>query len=124
MIIRGEQRIVLPSDLHAQATALVHKLAHVGMTNTESLLTSRFWFPGYSTIVQAEVDWCDTCTKTVVSKQQEPIGDTVTPTTAFEILSIDFKGPMSDGYYALVILDVFTKCPHVSWVKSTSFEAI
>ena len=78
LIIRGEQRIVLPSDLHSQATALVHKLAHVGMTNTESLLTSRFWFPGYSTIVRAEVDWCDTCSKTIISKRKEPLGDTVT----------------------------------------------
>ena len=42
LIIQGAQRIVLPSDLHAEAIILVHNLAHMGMTNTEELLNSRF----------------------------------------------------------------------------------
>ena len=74
LIIRGAQRIVLPSVLHAEAISLVHKLAHMGMTNTEELLNSIFGFPGYSCIVRADIEWCDTCKKILISKRKEPGG--------------------------------------------------
>ena len=55
IIMKGARCIVLPEDLDARAIALVHTLAHQGMTNSETLLTSRLWFPSFSTTLRAEV---------------------------------------------------------------------
>ena len=96
----------------------------MGMTNTEELLNSRFWFPGYSGIVRAEIEWCDICKKILISKRKEPVGATIIPNGPFQIISMDFKGPMDDGYYTFVLLCTWTKWPEVYWVKSTSFNSI
>ena len=37
---------------------------------------------------------------------------------------MDFKGPLKDSSYALVMLDLYSKWPEVYWTTSTSFEAI
>ena len=124
LVIRGARRIVLPEDLHAKAVALIHSLAHQGQTATEQLLTSRFWFPSYSTLVRSEVDMCELCKHAVIPKRQEPAGLTPTAGAPFEVLSIDFKGPLETGDYAFVILCTFSKWPEVYSVTSTSFQAI
>ena len=124
LVICGSRRIVLPEELHARAVALIHSLAHQGQTNTEQLLTSRFWFPSYSTLVCSEVDMCVLCKHAVISKRQEPANLTPTAGTPFDILSIDFKGPLASHNYAFVMLDTFTKWVEVFWVTSTSFQAI
>ena len=90
----------------------------MGMTNTEELLNSIFWFPGYSGIVRAEIEWCDIC------KRKIPAGATITPNGPFQIISMNFKGPMDDGYYAFVPLCTWTKWPEAYWVKSTSLNSI
>ena len=81
---------MLPEDLHAHAVALVHALAHQGMANSETLLTSRLLFPSFSTTLRAELH-------TVSSKQLEPAGLTPTPPIPFHTLSMDFKGLLMDS---------------------------
>ena len=124
LIMKGSHTVVLPEALHNQAIALVHRLAHTGQTNTERLLLNRLWFPGYSTAVRAEVELCQICKHAVPDTRREPMGWIQAPTSAFSELSIDFKGPFHDSFYALVILDLYTKWPEVFFVTSTSFQAI
>ena len=124
IIFRGSHQIVMPEELHSTAVALVHSLAHSGMTNTEQLLTNRIWFPGYSTAVRAEVDLCQICKHTVINNRQEPMGYISAPGNPFEIISCDFKGPFHDAYYALVFLDLYSKWPEIYFVTSTSFAAV
>ena len=124
IILRGSHRIVLPEELHNTAVALVHSLAHQGMTSTEHLLTNRLWFPGYSTAVRAEVDLCQVCKHTVISNRQEPSGMTTTPSRPFQEISVDFKGAFHDGYYALAFIDIYSKWPEIYFPTSTSFDAV
>ena len=67
---------------------------------------------------------CVLCKHAVISKRQEPANLTPTAGTPFDILSIDFKGPLASNNYAFVMLDTFTKWVEVFWVTSTSFHAI
>ena len=124
IIFRGSHRIVLPEALYSSAIALVHSLSHQGMSQTEQLFTNRLWFPGYTVAVRAEVDMCHICSHTVVQTREEPSGTTTTPTRPFEEISTDFKGYFHDGYYALAILDIFTKWPTIFFTTSTSFAAV
>ena len=47
-----------------------------------------------------------------------------TPPKPFHTIVMDFKGPLKDSSYALVMLDLYSKWPEVYWTTSTSFEAI
>ena len=67
---------------------------------------------------------CLLCKHTVGSNRKEPAGLTPTPPKPFHTIAMDFKGPLKDSSYALVMLDLYSKWPEVYWTTSTSFEAI
>ena len=113
IVMKGSNCIVLPEDLQPRAVSLVHHLAHQGMTSSEKLLTTKFWFPSFSTIARAEVDMCLLCKHTVGSNRKEPAGLTPTPPKPFHTIAMDFKGPLKDSSYALVMLDLYSKWPEV-----------
>ena len=102
IILRNSHRVVIPTELHKSAVALVHSLAHQGMINSEHLLTNRIWFPGYSTMVRADVLVCETCKHTTISSWQEPGGFGPAPSRPMELINVDFKGPFHDGYLATI----------------------
>ena len=124
LLVRGSSQIVLPEKLQEYAVKLTHNLAHFGQNNTENLLFTRFYFPGYSTKVRKYVLDCNTCKHVNSDKRKEPSGMSPTPTKCFEVISCDFKGPLHDGTYIHAFLDQFSKYPEIYFTKSESFEAV
>ena len=114
----------MPEKLQEDAVKLTHNLAHFGQNNTENLLSTRFYFPGYSTKVRKYVLDCNTCKHVNSDKRKEPSGMSPTPTKCFEVISCDFKGPLHDGTYIHAFLDQFSKYPEIYFTKSESFEAV
>ena len=56
---------------------------------------------------------CLLCKHTVGSNRKEPAGLTPTPPKPFHTIAMDFKGPLKDSSYALVMLDLYSKWPEV-----------
>ena len=124
IIFRGPDIIVLPETLYNQAVKLVHRMAHSGMTNSEQLLKSYFYFPGYSNYISAEVQTCEECQHVVRSYRKEPLGISPIPTRPFEVVACDFKGVLYDGRYALIFLDLYSRYPECYFCSSTSMRAV
>ena len=124
LIIRGATQIVLPDKLQDEAVRLTHNLAHLGQNNTENLLATKIYFPGYTSKVKTLVLDCEVCKQVNIHTRKEPSGMTPTPSKCFEIVNCDFKGPFHDGQYVHVFLDQFSKWPEIYFTKSESFEAV
>ena len=123
IIFRGSDIIVIPEDLSHKVTTTMHQLGHQGQTNTMALIKQYFYYPDLVAQVNAVVQSCTLCQQTKLSKRREPYGIRPTPTKPFTEISVDHKGPLDNGYYVLVILDILSRYPDVAFVKSTSFEA-
>jgi len=123
IIYRGSDIIVIPEDLTHKVTSILHELGHQGENNTMSLIKQYFYYPDLVKQVNAVVQACALCQQTKLSRRKEPYGLRPTPIRPFSEISVDHKGPLDNGYYVLVILDILSRYPDVAFVKSTSFEA-
>ena len=116
--------ILVPENIREKVTKMVHSLAHTGKTNAQNLMSTYFWFPNVTAFMEAEVALCQTCQIVTDNHQKEPLGISPTPTRPFEVVSADFKGPLKDSNYALVIIDLFSRWADVAFVSTTSYRAI
>jgi transposase InsO family protein len=123
-LIYKDEAIVVPTALRHIIAKLIHWKGHQGETNTKGLLKEHFWFPGFANYVTSVVSACPDCQHVTKSYRKEPMGISTTPSRPFQNIAMDFKGPMSDGWYALVIVDLYSRFPEVVFVTTTSFRAI
>ena len=122
IIFKGEKVIVVPQALQRAVVRAIHQLAHSGETNTESLTRSHFFWPKLSNFVKSTVASCPICVH-IRLPPVAPAGITYTPDKPHEEVSADFKGPLPDGSYCLVFMDLFSRYPSAYFSTSTSYEA-
>jgi transposase InsO family protein len=123
LIFRGHT-IVVPTALRHHITKLIHERGHQGEANSRGLLRETFWFPGFANYVTSVITSCPDCQHVTRSYRREPMGISPTPSRPFQMIAMDYKGPFHDGFYALVIICLFSRYPDAVFVTSTSFEAI
>ena len=123
LIFRGEDLIVVPPIKRTLIATLVHELAHSGETNTESLIRSHFYWPNISSFVKNIISNCSVCLHITRLPPIAPAGVTYTPDAPFLEIAADFKGPLPDGSYCLVIIDLFSRYPEIYFTPSTSFKS-
>ena len=123
LILKGQDTLVIPTSLRPLVTKMVHKLGHQGENNTTRLLSEYFWFPGITNYVKAHISECEVCQRLERSTALVPMGITTTPAGPMIEVVSDFKGPLRDGTYVLVIIDLFSRWPEIFFTKSTSYEA-
>lgn len=111
-------RIVVPFEFRRPILHSFHNSpfgGHFGIKRTlRKVMTNHYW-PTMSRDVENWVKNCIFCTKEKALRKPEkvPYGFIVPPTAPFELISIDFVGPMKhkseDFHYILVIIDHFTR---------------
>ena len=100
-----ENRIVLPTDLRERAIKIAHK-PHMGSTKTKALIREKIWFPDIMKWVEEEVNGCYACQANSIRQHYEPLKPSRMPDAAWQNISADFYGPMSDSTYWLVTVSV------------------
>ena len=122
IILRGS-RIVLPETLKQRAVDLAHE-THQGLTKTKALIREKIWFPDIDKLVKNTVDRCIACQATGRPNPPEPLAMTDMPNGPWEMVHIDFKGPLPSGEYLLVVTDRYSRFPEVEIVKSTKASSV
>ena len=122
IIYKGRDVIIIPESLTNQITNTMHDLGHNADTNLIALIKQYFYYASMYAQVHAITQSCPLCQRTNISKRKEPYGFRPLPARPFSEISIDHK-TLDNGWYVLVILDIFSRYPDVAFVKSTSFEA-
>lgn len=115
--------IVIPTSLQRKVIKAGHKLGHLGITKTKSMLREKYWFPQMNHTIEQILSQCYECQVTTKQHTEEPIKVSTIPEKPWEVIAIDFGGPYPDGHYNLVAVDKRTRYPEVETTHSTSFKA-
>ena len=119
-VVLRDNRIVMPSKLQQKAIDLAHS-SHQGIVKTKSLIREKTWFPGIDKRVEERVKQCMPCQAATPNKEHiEPLTMTELPESSWSQVAIDFKGPLPNGDYYLVVYDMYSRYPEVEVLKSTS----
>ena len=122
IIYKGNDVIIIPESLTHKITKMMHELGHQGDTNLTALIKQYFYYISMHAQIHAITQSCPLCQRIKISKRKEPYGSRPLPARPFTEISLDHK-TLDNGWYVLVILDIFSRYPDVAFVKSTSFEA-
>jgi hypothetical protein len=122
IVMRGD-RIVIPASMREQVVALAHS-GHQGIVKTKSYIRSRVWFPGIDQLVERRVQQCHHCQAAGQRTAYEPLCPSPMPHGAWQEVSGDFKGPMTDGCYWYVNHCEYSRWASVDRIRATSFECV
>ena len=101
-ILLKRQCIVVPTSLQHRILQIAHS-QHQGIVKTKAILREKVWWPGISADVESLIKSCHACqvTTPTISKT-EPIQITKIPSTPWETVAADLKGPFPNGENLLV----------------------
>ena len=122
IILRGS-KIVIPETLEQEAIDIAHE-SHLGISKTKALMRKKIWFPNMDRMVQDTLDNCISCQAVVKPKPPEPLSMTDMPTGPWQVLHVDFYGPLPSGDYLLVAIDRYSRHPEVEIVSSTKASLV
>jgi transposase InsO family protein len=114
---------VLPKALQLQAIKLAH-IGHQGLVKTKQLLRTKVWFPHIEQLVERTIQSCIPCQAVTDKTHREPLQMTELPSASWKEVAADFKGPLSDGKYLLVVIDLYSRYPFVRMVSSSSVNVV
>lgn len=119
------ERIILPRRLRARVVQIAHQAGgHLGISKLKERLRSKYWYPQMDKIIEHEVKTCFGCQAVTATHQIEPVVMTELPEGPWEHVQADFVGPFGDGYYALVVTDLYSRYPEVEFITSLKCEPV
>ena len=121
LIIRGN-RLVIPTKLRQQVISLAHE-GHQGLIKTKKLLREKVWFPKIDTLTEKAVKECLACQSVGQPSKPAPIQPMPIPQQAWDVVYVDFLGPLPTKDLLLVIIDGRTRYPEVEIVRNTSAKS-
>ena len=119
LIMKGE-KIVIPKTMIKTAIEKAHQGGHPGMTTMKRRLRSHFWCPQLNEEVQGVVKSCQECAMFTPKNKKNPLQThRLEEFNAWEKLSVDLFGPMSDQRHIIVAQDMVSKFPAAKILSKT-----
>ena len=116
LILRGT-RILIPNKLQNRVIDIAHE-GHLGIVKTKQLLREKVWFTGLDKLVEDKIRNCIQCQACTPDHSKPEVHMSELPESPWMKLSMDFKGPLHDGSYAVVLLDDYSRYPIVDFTMS------
>ena len=114
---------MIPTTLQTDIVNLAHE-GHPGIVKTKQLLREKVWFPRLDTLVEQRIKNCLECQSCVADHSRPPVMMSQLPDQSWSHLSADFKGPLSDGTYILVIMDDYSRYPVIEFTNTLKATSI
>ena len=121
LIIRGN-RLVIPTKLRQQVICLAHQ-GHQGLIESKKLLREKVWFPKIDTLIEKAVKECFACQSVGQPSTPAPIQPMPIPQQAWDVIYVDFLGPLPTKDLLLAIIVGRTRYPEVEIVRNTSAKS-
>ena len=122
LVLRGT-RIVIPKALREQCLTLGHD-GHPGIVSMKRRLRSVVYWPGIDKEIEDVCKACFGCQLVSQPTKPEPMTRTDLPSGPWEHLSADLLGPLPDGNYVFVLVDLYSRFFKISITKNLSAEKI
>lgn len=116
-LLRRRGKIVVPRTERRDCLKVAHGQGHFGRGRTRAKI-EELWWPGIDTDVEEFVGRCETCQRMKMGvRRQNPAAQTIEATSPFEVVGIDFTGPLPEtragNQYLLLMVDHFSK-----WIEA------
>ena len=120
VILKGNNRIVIPESLRPQAINILHNKAHLGLGKTLEHACICMYWPGITDAIKDSISACKACLTYSDKNQHEPyISDTITkPWSHVSLDNLEFCAQLF-----LMVLDISTKFFVVKPVPSLNTDA-
>ncbi|XP_046746420.1 uncharacterized protein K02A2.6-like [Diprion similis] len=116
ILVRGT-RIILPRSLHKEAMELAHE-GHLGIVGMKQRLRTKVWWTTLAKDVEKWCKSCHGCQLVGAPDPPEPMTRTTLPSGPWELVSMDFLGPLPSGHYLLVLVDYYSRFYEVEIMMS------
>ena len=114
---------MVPHSLRQIAVDIAHE-ALLGIQKTKAPLREKVCFPQIHNAVKTTVEKCITCQAVARPNLPGPLAIKQMPKSQWEVLNIDFYGPLLTGEYLLVVIDRYSRFPEVEIVSSTKASVV
>ena len=120
LVLKGHNRVVIPTSLRRQAINLLHNKAHLGLNKTFERARSCMYWLGITDDIKNSISACKPCLTYSTKQQCKPyaVDAQVKPWTLISLDNFEFQ-----GMFYLMLLDVATKFVIVRPVQSLNTEA-
>ena len=120
LVLKGHNRVVIPTSLRRQDINLLHNKAHLGLNKTLERARSCMYWPGITDDIKSSISACKLCLTYSTKQQCKPcaVDAQVKPWTLISLDNFEFG-----GMFYLMLLDVATKFVIVRPVQSLNTEA-
>lgn len=132
-LFRSMPTLVIPKEYQDLITRLYHDsvfAGHLGIQRTYASIVAKYYWNNMYNTIKDFVQHCVICQtlKTRYRITPTPVGTLPIPSYPFEIVAVDFAGPITpaiDGFkYLLVFMDYFTKWAIVVPTKNQDAETV
>ena len=118
-LILKSNRIVIPGSFENIIIKLAHD-GHLGITKTKALIRSKVYFPNMDEKLENYIRHCAACQVQTKPIPPAKLSITPTPEAVWDVVNIDYLGPLPNGFYLIVMVDQFSKFPVVEAIRTTS----
>ena len=120
-VLCRDDRLVIPPPLRKTVLDELHK-GHMGVEKMKSLARQMCWWPELDADICTTAKNCESCLHKIRTRPKNwtPWPESYIP---WQRVHMDFCGPFMNRYYALVLIDSFSKWPEVFFTTTptTSF---
>ena len=114
---------MIPKSLQRKAVDIAHE-SHQRISKTKALLREKVWFSGIDELVKTTLESCLACQAVGKAAPPEPVRLTSMPDAPWDLVHVDFVGPLPSSEYSLVVIDRYSRYPEVETVRSTKASSI
>ncbi|XP_062557896.1 uncharacterized protein K02A2.6-like [Armigeres subalbatus] len=118
-ILLRKNRIVVPQNLRAVVLTLAH-IGHPGREKMKRRMRVAVWWPGMDVAVEKTCKECFNCQLVAPFEKPEPLRIRDLPSASWIHLSGDFLGPLPDGCYIFVLIDLYSRFVLAEPMKQTT----
>ncbi|XP_046748852.1 uncharacterized protein K02A2.6-like [Diprion similis] len=122
IIVRGT-RIILPKSLTGKALQLAHE-GHIGMVGMKQRLRTKVWWATVNKDVEQWCKSCHGCQLVGAPDPPEPMTRRKLPTRPWEVISMDFMGPLPSGHNILVVVDYYSRFFEIELMKTITADKL
>ena len=122
LVLRGT-RIVIPKALRERCLILGHD-GHSGIVSMKRRLRTVVYWPGMDKEIENICKTCFGCQMVSQPSKPEPMMRTELPSGPWEHLSGDLLGPLPDGNYVFVLVELYSRFFEIAIMKNIAAENI
>ena len=118
VLLRGT-RVIIPKTLVPKILNVGHE-GHLSAASMKAKLRRSVWWTTMDKDIEHWSDTCEGCRLVRKTSPPEPITSTELPSRVWELVAIDYLGPLPSGHYLLVIIDYYSRYYEVEITKGPS----